>query len=207
MRAIKFSSEKLQFVIDAYLGLISKIENDDVRHAINRLMHKLGDRLFEAPASANLSYHNCCVGGLAEHSLRVYKNLRTLVKEFGEDEGISHDSIVLVALFHDLGKVGSIDDPYFIDQDNDWYRDNRGEPYKINPKLEFLGGAQRSLRILGQFDVPTTEAEYKAILVHDGQYIPENKPYGHKEGKLGLLLHQADMIACTVEKEKWEKIQ
>jgi hypothetical protein len=200
------STKKLQAVMDTYLGLIASIKNDEVRTGLNKLMEEMGERLFEAPASHNLAYHNCFVGGLAEHSLRVYGNLMKLRDAYNVSD-ISDDSIILVALFHDLGKVGSMDTDYYITQDSEWHRENRGDYYKHNPALEFLGGAQRSLRVLGQFGVPTTEAEYKAILIHDGQYIPENSPYKHKEGKLGLLLHQADMVACTVEKEKWESIQ
>ena len=202
---MKFSENKLNAVIESYLGLIESIKNPTVKVGLNNLMEVMGERLFEAPASHNLAYHNCCIGGLAEHSLRVYGNLKKLSSQFAPD--LSEDSMILVALFHDLGKVGSMEEPYYITQTNDWARDNRGDHWMHNPKLEFLGGAQRSLRVLGQFGVPTTELEYKAILIHDGQYIPENKPYSHKEGKLGLLLHQADMLACTVEKEKWEKIQ
>jgi len=203
MRALKFSENKLKFVIDTFLGLITKIENDEVRGGVNKLMYNMGERLFEAPASPNLAYHNCCVGGLAEHSLRVYKNLRILVDQFGE--GISHNSIVLVSLFHDLGKVGSIDASYYIEQDSQWHKD-RGVMYEQNPKLS-LSTAQRSLRIFGQFNIPLTSDEYLAILLHDGMYVSENKSYAHKEGKLGLLLHQADMLACMMEREKWENIQ
>lgn len=205
MRQIKMSEEKIKAVMDTFLGLIDSIKDEDVKYGLQGLMDHMGERIFEAPASHNLAYHNCFVGGLAEHSLRVYGNLRKLRDAFAPD--ISDDSIILVALFHDLGKVGSMDKPYYIEETNDWQKENRGNYYRHNPDLEFLGGAQRSLRVLGQFGVPTTEEEYKAILIHDGQYIPENAPYKHKEGKLGLLLHQADMIACTVEKEKWESIQ
>lgn len=207
MRAIKFSEDKLEFIVTTFMSLINEIESPEIRVPLLKLMDDMGERIFEAPASHNLSYHNCCVGGLAEHSLRVYNNLKTLVREFGKGEGITHDSIVLVALFHDLGKVGSKDEPYYIPEDNDWQRDERGAHYKHNPKLEFLGGAQRSIRVLTEYGVPLTEAEYKAILVHDGQYIPENKPYAHKEGMLGMFLHQADFIACKTEQYKWERLQ
>ena len=205
MRQIKMSEEKTKAVIDTFLGLIDSIQNEDVKVGLNNLMDHMGERFFTAPASHNLAYHNCFPCGLAEHSLRVYTNLRKLRDAFAPD--ISDDSIILVALFHDLGKVGSRDVDYYIPETDKWWQENRGQYCKHNPELQFLGGAQRSLRVLGQFGVPTTEEEYKAILIHDGQYIPENSPYKHKEGKLGLLLHQADMIACTVEKEKWESIQ
>ncbi len=204
MRAIKFTADKLEFIMKTYIGLIKDIEDDEKREGILKLMGHMGERLFEAPASSNLNYHNCCVGGLAEHSLRVYKNLTTIAKHFGEE--LHRDSMIVCALMHDLGKVGSKDEPYYIPKDSEWHND-RGIMYDHNEKLGFLGGAQRSLRVLAQFDVPLTEDEYKAILIHDGQYIPENRPYAHKEGRLGLLLHQADMLACSTELAKWEAIQ
>lgn len=206
MRAIKFSAEKMEFVMNTVIELIKDMENAEKRQGILTLMDFMGERYFEAPASHNLAYHNCCVMGLAEHSLRVYNNLRILSKSFGKD--IKHDSMVVCGLFHDLGKLGSMDKPYYIEEDDDWRRNVRGDVYKHNPDLvDFLGGAQRSLRLLSQFNVPLSDDEYRAILIHDGQYIPENKPYAHKEGRLGLLLHMADMLACDEEKTKWESIQ
>jgi hypothetical protein len=73
--------------------------------------------------------------------------------------------------------------------------------------MVFFNVAQRSLRLLTQFNVPLTDEESQSILVHDGQYLAENKPYAHKECWLALLLHQADVIACRVEKNKWESVQ
>ena len=108
---------------------------------------------------------------------------------------------------HDLGKVGTVNEDYFIGQTSQWHKDNLGIMWKHNTEMEYLGTAQRSLRLLYEFGVPLTDLEYKAILIHDGQYIPENKPYAHKEGMLGLLLHQADMLACTMEHNKCKKMQ
>jgi len=173
--------------------------------AVVELMNELGERFFEAPASNKLEYHNCFVGGLAEHSLRVYGNLTKLCSLFAKD--ISKDTIILVSLMHDLGKLGTISEPYYLEQDSDWHKENRGEYYKHNLDLEFLNVAQRSLRLLELFHVPLTEVEYKAILIHDGQYVDANKQYAHKESMLGLLTHHADVLACRIEQEKWKSVQ
>lgn len=205
MKQIKFSEEKLKVLIDTYVKVVDEIENDEVKKGFHRLMDAIGERLFECPASPKLHYHNCCVGGLVEHSLRVLTNLRKLSKEFAPN--LSDDSMTLVALAHDLGKLGTPEEPYYIPQDNDWRKDNLGEMYTYNDNLDYLGVAHRSLRLLQNFGIPTTEEEHKAILIHDGQYVEENRPYRQKEGWLALLLHQADMIACTFEAEKWKAIQ
>ena len=205
MRKIKLSEEKLIKVIEAYYSLIGSIGDEEIQKAFLRMMDDLGDRFFEAPASNKLEYHNCFVGGLAEHSLRVYKNLTILCKQFAPD--IPQDSITLVALLHDFGKVGTLEHPYYIEQESEWHRNNKGEMYTWNPELQYVGVAQRSLMLAAQYGITLTEDEYKAILIHDGQYIPENKPYSHKEGWLALLLHHADIIAHHTETDKWKEIQ
>jgi len=205
MKQIKFTEEKLEFIIDQFVKMVESISDEKRRTALLTMVEELSERLFSAPASPALNYHNCCVGGLAEHSLRVYNNLRKMRDSFCQK--LSDDSIITVALFHDLGKLGTVEEPYYIDEDNSWMIETRGVYYKHNMKLDYLGVAQRSIRLLTHYGVDLTEEEYKAILIHDGQYIPENKPYAHKEGWLGLLLHQADMIACRTEQEKWESLQ
>jgi hypothetical protein len=204
MRRIKMSEEQLKKIMDTYIGLINSIENDDVRNGLNSLLEVLGERLMTSPASNKLEYHNCFVGGLVEHSLRVFKNLKILTKSFAPE--ISNDSIILVSLMHDLGKVGTVDAEYFLPQTSDWHRE-KGMDYVHNTEIDYMGSAMRSIRLLGEFNVPTTEQEFKAILIHDGQYIPENRPYAHKEGMLALLLHQADVLACRTEQTKWRNIQ
>jgi hypothetical protein len=205
MIQIRLKETTLRAVIETYLSLINSVQNDENRERLNVLLEELGERIFEAPASAKLSYHNCFVGGLAEHSLRVYSNLRKLRDAFAPD--ITDDSIIIVSLFHDLGKIGSVDQPYFLPQESDWFREKNGEYYIRNKNLDYMGTAHRSLRLLTQYGIQLTDDEYKAIMIHDGQYIPDNKSYAHKEGMLGLLLHQADIIACKEEYDKWESKQ
>ena len=56
---------------------------------------------FEAPASTQ--YHENYVGGLCEHSLKVYDTFETLHKTFNFDINIT--SIILMSLLHDVCKV------------------------------------------------------------------------------------------------------
>ena len=192
-----------QKVFQEYVDLVKSMD-DKYSVPLLKMMEDLGERLFFAPASNNLKYHNCFRGGLVEHSLRVYKNLRKAMNAHMPHEDYQ-DSIKLVALFHDLGKVGSFDEDYFIPQTNEWRRENLGEYYTHNDKLLFMDTAHRSLRWLSHYGVPMTDEEYQAILIHDGQYIEANKRYAHKECMFALLLHQADMLACKQEHEMWKE--
>lgn len=79
--------------------------------AENLLSFLLASDFFEAPASAR--YHSASAGGLCQHSLNVYDCLRAYLarprvqqvyKLTGED--YSEESVAIVALLHDLCKIG-----------------------------------------------------------------------------------------------------
>ena len=55
-----------------------------------------------APASSK--YHGAHPGGLLEHSLNVYDELKRLLNAYPEIK-VSEESVVIAALFHDLCKV------------------------------------------------------------------------------------------------------
>ena len=61
---------------------------------------------FEDPASTR--YHMDCCGGLCRHSLNVYYRLKKLVEDYGRESGRSYsdESVAIVALLHDLCKMG-----------------------------------------------------------------------------------------------------
>ena len=63
---------------------------------------------FAAPASTK--YHSAYEGGLCEHSIKVYKRLLRLIQnEYGEkfEEKISHESIAICGLLHDICKLNT----------------------------------------------------------------------------------------------------
>lgn len=186
-----------------YTALLKSITNKDVRESILDMFEDIQERVFSAPASHRASYHNCFPGGLSEHSIRVYNILKNHCENFAPE--IPQDSIIITALLHDLGKIGSMTEPYYVPQRSSWHQEKLGEFYTHNDNLMYMGTAQRSLRLLGQYGVNLTEDEYQAILIHDGQYIDENAKYKNKECTLALLLHQADMLACKMEKARYEK--
>ena len=69
---------------------------------------------FKAPCST--SHHLCVEGGLAEHSLNVYRSMILLSKTLlGEDlEDKITDSIIICSLLHDIGKVGQFRKSYYM---------------------------------------------------------------------------------------------
>lgn len=173
---------------------------DDRKEAIQAMLDHFGDRLLSAPASSRTEYHNCFVGGLVEHSLRVLKNCTRLMKVAPDVyKDIPEESVVFAALLHDLGKVGDLEHDRYIPQTNNYYRD-KGNLYEMNHDMEYSTVSHSGLFILQHFGIKTTWGEWQAILLNDGPVLAENKPYCMRESALALLVHQADRLSAEQEK-------
>ena len=99
------------------------------------------DRMSVAPASGKAAYHNAMVGGYVEHVLHVVDSALQ-IKELWEKNGatinFTDEELIFAAMHHDLGKVGDLDEDYYIPQDSDWHRKNQGSIFKHNPKLQYM---------------------------------------------------------------------
>lgn len=173
----------------------------DRSEPIMRMVEHLGDRLVTAPASSREAFHNAWPGGLIDHSLRVLSLTIKLVKAY--ELSFPKESIVISALFHDLGKVGGLEKDHYIAAE-DWQK-KRGQLYTYNPALQYMTNSHRSLFLLQHFGVPLTEDEYLAIMLNDGPEADENRIYSMKEPTLAVVIHQADRMACEFEKSQAAK--
>ena len=153
-----------------------------------------------SPASTR--YHLSVECGLLRHSVGVAETLLRF-REFLAPS-ISEESCVIVGLFHDVGKLGVPDKPYYLPNDNAWLVKNRGICYKTNPDVVAMGLAVRSLYLISQY-ISLSETEAQAIAYHDGQYIDDNKIVAHKEEPLTLLLHWADYWTAHIYEEGRDK--
>jgi hypothetical protein len=123
------------------------------------------------------------------------------------DINFTKQELVFAALHHDLGKLGFPGEPYYLEQDSDWHR-KRGELYKYNDNIQYMKVTDRALFMLQQYNVPVTLNETLAIKLSDGVYDEGNRaylmnhtPYPMKTN-LMYIVHWADHIACTVERDK-----
>jgi hypothetical protein len=166
---------------------------------LQALLDHLGDRLVMCPASSKSAFHNCFVGGLVDHSLRVLKNCTRLMKVspdvFG---GIPEESVVFAALLHDLGKVGDLENDRYLPQTNNYYRE-RGNLFEHN-HVVVAKNVHASLFLLQHFGVKMTYDEFEAILLNDGPVTDDGREYCMKETPLALLVQTADRLSCEQEK-------
>ena len=162
---------------------------------------------FKAPCST--SHHLCVEGGLAEHSLNVYRTMLILSKTLlGEDlEHEINDSIIICSLLHDIGKVGQFGKSYYVenylsktDKEGNPIR-SESKPYTPNKELLNIPHDIRSIAILSKF-IELTEDEQFAILYHNGLYGDLKYQISGKETELYMLLHFADMWTSRVVEAK-----
>lgn len=167
--------------------------------ALKKFFLHFEERLALCPASSKKQFHNCFAGGLVEHSLRVLKNCNKLAQVFKDSVPISKESMIFACLFHDIGKIGSLDHERYIPQTSDWHL-KQGNLYEWNNKMQFMTVSHGGLFLMQHFGVHMTFDEFQAILLNDGPVLEENKAYCMKETNLALLVHQADRLACEMEK-------
>ena len=157
---------------------------------------------FTAPASTR--YHGAFPGGLAEHSLNVYDTMMAVDEMLYNKYGVPkapQDSIIIVALLHDLTKVNQ----YATEQK--WRKDANGkwEAYDayVN-KPDFTMGHSAKSIYLAQNYITLSPQEAQAIFWHMGAY--DKSEYNNfnamgeafTNNQLAYKLHTADMMATYI---------
>lgn len=178
--------------------LLQKLEPGRRKLVDDMLATQVGIEYVTAPASSRVDFHSCYPGGLLQHSLNVVRNLIKISTALCPDQ-FSKETLIFVGLFHDLGKVGDGERPYYVQTDQDWKR-RRGELYDINKECVYMPTSERGLYLLQKHKIELTSDEYLAIRLNDGQYAEENKPYRMKEPSLAILTSMADLWAAREEK-------
>ena len=142
---------------------------------------------------ASTKYHLCEEGGLLKHSINVAETMLKIKNAIALD--ISDESCVIVALLHDLGKVGMPGRPqYLINEPSEKqmkYGYKPDYPYRFNKELTYLSVPVRSIYLAMKY-IDLTEEEVQAIVYHDGQYVEDNRSCATHEAPLTLLLQYAD---------------
>ena len=185
------SPEQLESNWNTYENLCKKLSDDN----LNKLLDTLGERIVMCPASPREDQYGPYPGGMVEHSLRVTATMRKLNSAL--EFGIPVQSVIKVGLLHDLGKVGSLDKDYFINQDSDWHREKLGQFYKYNEDLNKMSVSHRTLFLVQHFGITLTNDEWIAIQLAQGSHFEENRFYVGHEPTLALLLQQAKQLPST----------
>lgn len=183
-----------------FVGLCEK--TGDRAASIKTMLDEVDERLCLCPASSRVDYHGAFPGGLVDHSLRVLGNLISLNKQF--DWKMPKESMIIGALFHDIGKLGMPGrDPkndFYREQTDSWKRDKRGEIYEYNNDLTYLTTPDRSVFLMQHYGIRLTPDEWLAIKTNDGFIVEANRPYCLKISPLVYAVQTADYCATMTEK-------
>jgi len=143
----------------SYAKLAEKIT--DHGDGINRMVGDLAERILMCPAEPRNDSPGCEPGGLIQQAITVAKGMKKLNDGFSM--GTTTESILLVGLFHEIGKIGNLDEPYFVPEEESWRREKLGAFYKPNERLGRMTIPERSLFLLNHYGVKLTEEEFMAI--------------------------------------------
>lgn len=180
---------------DRFIELLRSTNREGIDELI---IYLVNNDFFNAPASA--THHNNKVGGLVEHTMNVYdtmSNLNSVLQ--GDNNTVTPDEIIITALLHDIGKIGSHNKPQYVRK----YLKNGtvgATPYEINKSLLPYPHEIRSLNILHQF-IELTEAEEYAILFH-ATSLGELKYNYSKPTALLMLLFFSDYWSSQILEKK-----
>lgn len=178
-------------LMERYQKLKNKVTNR--KNEFQSLMDFVEKETEYLTAPASTKFHLCREHGLLEHSVNVAETMLRLKAALAPE--ISDESCVVVALLHDLGKVGMPGNPQYIPNEPTPKQKAHGygasTPYRFNKDLIYLSVPIRGLYLIAS-RFPLTEDEVQAIVYHDGQYVEDNRSVAGKEEKLTLLLQYAD---------------
>lgn len=209
---MNFSEEVITENKTTIIGLLNKIDRQGAN--IPALISKLeSSDFFTAPASTK--YHNSVRGGLADHSLNVYYNLKSLVKNKHLEEEISEESIIICGLLHDISRMNLFEPAIRnkkVYSDGGSKYDDLGRydwvseaSWAVKPEHERFnyGNHEETSEFMIRCFIPLTMEESIAILHHHGgkgyDSTQQNISYLLSKNNLLTLLHAADFISTFVD--------
>ena len=181
----------------------------------NQYVHREGSKnllewlvstdFFSCPASTK--FHSACEGGLCQHSINVYERLKGLVElEFGAnwEDQISHETIAICGLLHDICKVNTYKTELRnVKIDSEWCQ----QPfYTVEDALPY-GHGEKSVYIINGF-MRLTREEAMAINWHMGGFDLRVRAGSYSisdafyKFKLCPLLHTADLLATYLDEKR-----
>lgn len=176
---------------EEFINLLRQTNREGIENLIDFLEKT---DFFVAPASTR--YHGCYEKGLLEHSLKVYEILKEKVKSATIELEVPEDSLIIIALLHDICKVNY----YKVDYRN--AKNALGEwekvPYYTVEDTIPYGHGEKSVMMLTEYIKLTVEEKY-CIRWHMGFTEPKELyatlGQAYKKYPLALLMHEADLEA------------
>lgn len=179
---------------EQFISLCSQVN----REGMNELLKWLDNSdFYTCPASSR--FHGAYPGGLLEHSLNVYNELKRLLSVYPEIQ-VPEESVIISSLFHDLCKVNMYD----TEKRNRKNKSGQWESYDaytIKEKFCFGGHGSKSVFLVQNF-IKLSPEEAVAINCHmssweDGAARAVGSAF--EQHPFAWLLHVADESATYIK--------
>lgn len=178
---------------ERFMSLIKSVERDGMTEFLKWLENT---DFFEAPASTK--HHLSEIGGLLQHSLNVYDELKRLITVYPNiASSVTEENIIVSTLLHDICKVN------FYKKEKRNRKNDAGQwesydSYAIDEKFCFGGHGSKSVFIVQQF-MKLEPCEAIAINCHmscwDGN---KDVSSAYSKNNFAWLVHVADESASFV---------
>jgi hypothetical protein len=165
---------------------------------LERFLDAYGERIAVCPSHNLTKRSTSAAGGLVEHALQTFKIARKLVEATGVE--INPESLAIVCLLHEVGKIGDESRDYFVPQSSQWHVE-RGQVYTYNPDIPKMTHPHRTLYLLQASGVQLSLDEWIAILTQSGTASEENRFYAGCENNLAVILQSAIRMAVMKEED------
>lgn len=157
----------------------------------------LNSDFFEAPASTR--FHGNVPGGLCDHSVNVYYELKRLLAAYPEiGKTCPDETVAVISLLHDLCKVN-----YYAIEMRNKKIDGKWESvpcYTVDEKFSYAGYHGPKSVFLAQHYIGLTPEEGVAIAGHMGNEHGDYAAYrSYEKMPLAWLLHVADEASTIFE--------
>ena len=209
----KLKTVSSDIIVEQYsklYDLVMKHADDANKEPLKNLFNDFEERIVSAPASGRLNYHNCFVGGFVDHVLRVQETalkVKQLLETMNVEVKASDSEVFFAAVFHDWGKLGTLKQPYYIQEKSSWHQEKLGQYWKHNDKLDYMSVTDRSLFTLQSYNIKVSNQVWKAIKLSDGMFDDGNVGYFKRptesDNILHYIIHWADWMSTVVEKTSW----
>ena len=207
----QLTPEQILENLNKFYSIIEKYITGDRKDKLIAFYKGIEETLAMSPASTRIDHHNCFAGGYVDHVIRVIEASLVFEKvwdRFGQTKSYTTEELIFSAINHDLGKLGTNEQPMYLPNDSQWHIEKQGMVYKYNPNITHMRVADRSLFYLQKAGIEVSENEFLAIKLHDGLYEESNKSYFMTYNKdtelksnIVYILHQADLMASKVENQ------
>ena len=134
------SVEQIEQNWNKLITLIEEGFDGERRENLLKLYNENENRIAAAPASSKIYFHSAFIGGYVHHVLNVLRiapKVSSLWETIGGEKVWTDEELMFVALNHDLGKIGDLENDNYIETVDDWKK-KRGMEFEANPNIQYM---------------------------------------------------------------------